>query len=207
MPQSDSSKPRTAGRDIVSIVMFFVIAAIALAVDLSLKHWSFETVAGQPVPLTRENADDPNLIPNHPGINLVPHGLMLKLTLNKGAVFGIGAGGRIFFIAVTFIAVVIVISLFWRSARNHRTLQIGLALVLAGALGNLYDRILYGAVRDMLYLFPGVHLPFGLSWPGGNTEVYPWIFNIADAALCVGVGLILFTMLRKPKDAQATQTS
>jgi signal peptidase II len=78
-------------------------------------------------------------------------------------------------------------------------LHFGLALILAGALGNLYDRIMYGAVRDMLYLFPGVKLPFGITWPGGNPELYPWIFNIADAALCVGVVLIILTMLRKPR--------
>lgn len=182
-----------------SAIIFFVIAAVVLAGDLIVKHLSFAHVADQPILLTANNAHDPSVIPHHEAVPLIPHVLSLKLTLNHGAVFGLGAGGRVFFIAVTLIAIVTIITLFWRSDHQQRVLHVGLSLVLAGALGNLYDRIVYAAVRDMLYLFPGVKLPFGLSWPGGISELYPWIFNVADVALCVGVGLILLTMLRKPR--------
>ncbi|NJS15352.1 MAG: hypothetical protein HC788_13065, partial [Sphingopyxis sp.] len=66
-----------------------------------------------------------------------------------------------------------------------------LGLVLAGALGNLYDRVVYGAVRDMLHMFPGVELPFGWTWPNGLRDVWPWVFNGADVSLLVGVGVLL----------------
>jgi len=69
--------------------------------------------------------------------------------------------------------------------------HVALALVLAGALGNLYDRIVYSGVRDMLYLFPGVRLPFGWQWSSQSDEVFPWIFNIADVSLLVGVSTLL----------------
>ena len=96
--------------------------------------------------------------------------------------------------------------LFWRSPRGAWVLHAALALILAGALGNLYDRWCFAAVRDMLHMLPDVHLPFGLHWPGpsvppghppvdGPTEIWPWIFNLADVALMVGVGLVLVTSL------------
>ena len=82
--------------------------------------------------------------------------------------------------------------LFWRSPARAVLLQIALALILAGALGNLYDRIQFAAVRDMLHLFPDTNLPFGLSWPGGGRGLYPWIFNLADVALLFGVLTVVY---------------
>ena len=52
-------------------------------------------------------------------------------------------------------------------------------------------------VRDMFWLFPDVPLPFGLHWPGGVSDVYPWIWNIADAAMCVGLAIMLISLWRK----------
>ena len=78
----------------------------------------------------------------------------------------------------------------WRSRRDAWLLLVGLALVLGGALGNLYDRVVFGVVRDMLHLFPGVRLPYGWEWPGGGTTLYPWIFNLADVFLLAGVAVI-----------------
>jgi signal peptidase II len=90
-------------------------------------------------------------------------------------------------------------TIFARSGARSMFLHVCLALVLAGALGNLYDRIVYGAVRDLLLLFPGVSLPFGWSWPDGSTGLYPWIFNFAD--VCLVVGLLLLMALSFRHDA------
>ena len=66
----------------------------------------------------------------------------------------------------------------------------------------LYDRMMFAAVRDMFWLFPGVKLPFGWTYPrflGGGDDLYPWIFNLADAALLLGVLLMFIVILRSSK--------
>src|SRR5687767_7018024 len=111
MAEPNHTSPRpidVAGRSRGAIIFFVVVALLVLAADLWLKWWSFEHVAGRPIGLTRINATQPNLIPPHAGIELAPKVLKLKLTLNRGAVFGLGAGGRWVFIAVTFIAVAMI---------------------------------------------------------------------------------------------------
>lgn len=68
---------------------------------------------------------------------------------------------------------------------SHRLERIGYAMVIGGALGNAVDRMRFGAVADFFYVHVGT---FG--WPA---------FNIADMAICTGVGLLLLTILRAPK--------
>lgn len=198
------SRATIAGRSGSAIILFLAVAMGTLVADLLLKSWSFANVAGQPVVITPENVDWP--VPHHDGVVIIPSVLHLKLTKNLGAVFGIAQGGWLFFIVITFIALVVIGTVFWRSPRRARIMHIALGLVLGGAIGNLYDRLMFGAVRDMLYLFPGVKLPWGMHWPqflGGSDELYPWIFNLADAALCVGVILILLSMMRGGESARA----
>ena len=173
-----------------ALICFIITAGAIIAADLWLKSWSFRNVAGAPV------VD--GFVPPHDGLELVPRVLTLKLVKNYGAVFGIGQGGRWVFACVSVLAIAVIVTIFMRTPPKARAMHTALALILGGAIGNLYDRITTGWVRDMLYLFPGVRLPFGLHWPGGSNELYPWVFNIADAALCVGVLLVITLMLRKP---------
>ncbi len=193
-----------------AIVVFIAVAAAALGLDLWLKAWSFEHVAGVPVHLTAADAGDNRFWDRYPheSQTLVPSVLSLKLTTNTGAVFGLGKGSRWFFMVMSVIAAGVIGWIFARSSAKAYALHIALALILAGALGNLYDRVRFAAVRDMLYLFPGVELPFGLTWPGGIREVYPWIFNIADVALVIGVGvlmILLWTGDKRPQTAPASR--
>lgn len=185
-------------------VLFFAVVAAAVAADLWLKAWSFGNVAG--IPVAASACEGAVLIPPHPPRAIIPGVLSLKLTTNTGAVFGIGRGSQSVFIAISLLAILIVVISFARSdARNH-LLHLALALILAGAMGNLYDRVRFGAVRDMLYLFPGVHLPAGWTWPGtGLREVYPWIFNLADVALICGVVLVLVLSWRQPRPKPAAE--
>ncbi len=203
MPPADLPAPvPRAGSHRPAVIAFFLITLVMLAADLTLKHWSFNHVAHRPIGLTAANAHSPDLIPPHEGLTIVPSVLQLRLTVNHGAVFGLGGGGRWFFIAITFVAIAVITAMFWRSPRNAWLMHIALALILAGALGNLYDRLRFGVVRDMLHLFPGVKLPFGWQWPGGIDELYPWIFNIADVSLCVGVVIIVVLMLRSEQKGE-----
>lgn len=186
-----------AGDHPAIVVLFVLVTVLTLAADLAIKHYAFQRVAGMPVVLDPATPDH-DLIPMHDPVTVVPRVLSLRLTTNTGAVFGLGKGFRWLFIVVSVVAVVVITRFFWRSPAHERWFHVCLALILAGALGNLYDRFMYSAVRDMFHLFPGAHLPFGLAWPDGNRVLYPWIFNLADAALVVGVvGVLLITWTRE----------
>jgi len=180
-------------------VLFGVLVA-ALALDLGSKRWAFETVAPRPIELDRaELTADPTHDPIgwHPTRTVLPGELMdFKLVLNPGAVFGVGANHRWFFVVFTITALSVAILVFGRATgpRDHFA-HLALGLVLAGGLGNLYDRLAFGRVRDFLHLLPGRHLPSGWTWPGTeNPELLPWVFNIADLELLLGM-LLLLTFL------------
>lgn len=207
-PAPQSPRPiRLAGKSGAAIAFFLGVVTLILVADLGLKYWSFSNVAGRQVVLTEEVTVDHrgfwSKYPHSPTV-VVPKVLELRLTTNTGAVFGLGKGNRLLFIAVSVVATGIIGLMFWRSPARAWGLHLALGMILSGALGNLYDRVLYRAVRDMLHMFPGVNLPFGLSWPGsGITEVWPWIFNIADVVLMVGVGLVLIATWRADAAAKA----
>lgn len=189
----------TAGRSRGAILRFAVVFLIVLVGDLVLKQQAFERVAGTPVALERGPDGTLPPIPAHDAVIVVPKVLALQLTLNRGAVFGLGQGGRWVFVFFSVVAVGVVVTIFTRSRANAIVLHLALAAVLAGALGNLYDRLAVGAVRDMLLLFPGVRLPFGWTWPGGADGLYPWIFNLADVGLVIGLGVLVILSSRSER--------
>lgn len=183
------------------IVLLLVLAA-GLAVDLRSKDWAFDNVAGRPVPLDRERiVENPRYdpIPHHPSVTALPGGLLdFRLVINRGAVFGVGQGKRFFFIAFTAIALAVGLFVFarWTGPRHHLA-HVAIAMILAGGIGNLYDRWRFGAVRDFLHMFPDWHLPFGWSWPYGSREIFPWVFNVADVLLLAGMGLLMIHLNRR----------
>ncbi len=166
-----------AWRSVRAVVLFSLVVVLVSATDLMLKHYAFETVAGRPVNLEPFSGALP-VIPPHEAVTVVPGVLDLHLLTNDGAVFGLGKGNRWLFIIVSVLAIAIIIRIFMRSSAGAFWLHLALALILGGALGNLYDRIVYHVVRDMLLMLPG-------------TGLWPWVFNLADAALVLGVCLIL----------------
>ncbi len=210
--------PTPAYRCRRALALYLGIALAVLVTDLATKYWSFRTVADLPLRLARGGEDGQPIIeartedgrwvalpprragepttaiPPHEGRTAIPIVLDLRLTINTGAVFGLGQGAQRLFILISIIAAAVITFIFVRSDASRRGLHIALAMILGGALGNLYDRALYNGVRDMLHLFPDVRLPFGLSWPGGRQDLYPWIFNVADMALVLGViAVVLWT--------------
>ena len=117
----------------------------------------------------------------------VIHGFFyLRLSRNAGGVFGVGQGRVGFFVAFSLVAVVFILWMFWTQGGHDRLLALGLGLVLGGAVGNLYDRVALNYVRDFLDFRFG-----GWSYP---------TFNIADSAICIGVGLLLISSFRKPAE-------
>lgn len=169
--------------------------AVAAAADLWTKDWAFRTVAGEPVELeyAQVAGNTGFAIPWHPGKVAVGWDILdFHLVLNHGAVFGIGQGRGAVFIAFTVLAVCTALWVFGRhTGARSRLSHVGLALVLSGGIGNMYDRVTVGAVRDFLHLFPRRELPFGLHWPGGSNEWFPWVFNVADMELIAGMLLLM----------------
>ncbi|MBL8990758.1 MAG: signal peptidase II [Phycisphaerae bacterium] len=181
--------------------------AIGLAADLYSKHWAFQSVAGRPVTVLREDvlaiaAVDPRaigrgIIPPHEPVVVIPHVLNFTLVLNPGAVFGMGAGQRWFFITFTAVAMTVGLLVFARATRaGDRWTHIALGLLLAGGVGNVYDRLFYSCVRDFIHPLPGVRFPFGWSPFGSNGEVWPYVSNVADALLIVGIGMLFLRLMR-----------
>lgn len=116
-------------------------------------------------------------------VPVIPGIFDLTLVRNPGGVFGLmrdlseGVRSAIF----TFVpaAVIVAIAVYaWRLPPSQRLTRAALALVLGGATGNLIDRIRLGHVIDFLDVYWRDH-----HWPA---------FNIADSAICIGVGLMLF---------------
>ena len=111
----------------------------------------------------------------------------LRYSENPGVAFGMLQrlpGGRMLLTLGAVAAFGLVIVYLRKLDPNASRLQIALGLVGGGALGNVIDRISYGRVTDFIVWRVKTH-----EWP---------TFNVADAALCVGVGLVMLDMLRTP---------
>ncbi len=189
---ADCDRPaRRSGR---AWTLLVTVLVLGLVLDLASKDWAFRTVAGDPVELSYEPVVEGSFtIPWHPGVQAIaPDLLDFRLVLNRGAVFGIGQGRRFAFVAFTMIAIGVAIAVFgWWTRSRSWIAHLAIGLILAGGLGNLYDRVAVGAVRDFLHMLPRRELPMGISWPGGSTEVFPWVFNVADVELLAGMALLL----------------
>ena len=104
----------------------------------------------------------------------------LVLVFNKGAAFSFLAGApgwqTPFFATIAVVASIIVSFLIYKN-QSKSLFCLGLALILGGALGNLYDRLVYGHVVDFLDFYAA-----GWHWPA---------FNVADSAITVGAGILI----------------
>jgi signal peptidase II len=200
--------PPSAARSPAAWALLIAVTAAGAAIDLASKHLAFARIAGAPVAVHREHvlALAPGqlnaaLIPPHEPVVVLPWILEFKLLLNPGAVFGVGPGQRWFFVAFTLLAIAAAIYMFarWTTPR-HRLTHVALGLILAGGLGNLYDRLVHGCVRDFLHPLPNVPMPFGLAWPTGETDLWPWVSNVADAFLLIGIGVLMVKLWRSDDD-------
>ena len=106
---------------------------------------------------------------------------------NTGAAFGSFRNNNGFFVALSCVALIVVTILLLRREPRDPWRRVALGLLMAGVLGNLTDRLLHGHVIDFL-LFD-LHLPFANPWPA---------FNVADSCVCMGVGLLLFYLVKTP---------
>lgn len=115
--------------------------------------------------------------------------------VNHGALFGMGGSKKGtangFFMLISAVAAVAI--LIWGMRRNtarEKWLMVALGLILGGTVGNLYDRLVFGGVRDFLYFYK-------IDWP---------VFNIADCCLVIGAGLLLVQALFASPPVEAPVT-
>ena len=117
--------------------------------------------------------------PDEPGHTVIPDFFSLVNVTNTGAAFGSFRNNNTFFIAISSLAGFVVLALLVRRRARDLWGDMSLALLLAGILGNLTDRLLYGHVIDFL-LFD-LHIPYAHPWPA---------FNVADS--CISIAVVLF---------------
>jgi signal peptidase II len=122
----------------------------------------------------------------HDSITVIPGCFRIIHVENPGAAFGIFADSPSewkvgLLIAFSVVALLIVAALLWKNSHSLTTTGIGLALILGGAAGNLWDRIVTHRVVDFLLIYIGRY-----QWPA---------FNVADSAIVVGAGLLAIEIL------------
>ena len=115
---------------------------------------------------------------------------------NTGVAFGIFSSiaspvKTLLLSVFTICAAAVVVTYSVRSSARNRLLQVSLALILGGALGNLYDRIAYGYVVDFLEIYVRTY-----HWPA---------FNVADSAISIGVVLLALEIFRAERDSAQPQ--
>lgn len=109
--------------------------------------------------------------------------LWLRMVHNRGAAFGLGQNASYLF-ALAAIAVAVGIVLYSRKLSfSPWILRVALGLELGGAIGNLVDRLRLGYVVDFI-----------------DVRLWPYVFNVSDAAITIGVVLLLFTLLLEPRE-------
>ncbi len=163
-------------RSPLALARFLLTASAGVIVDLWTKHQAFARLGPD------EEA------------RVIPGWLHFKITTNPGAVFGFGEGQHLLFIAVSVAAIIFLFYLYAQSQRQW-FYQLVLGMLLAGVVGNMYDRLAFGHVRDMIYALP--------QWP----SLFPWIFNVADVLLCTGVGLMVLYSLFQSEPRKQPSTA
>lgn len=122
-----------------------------------------------------------------PGENIALFKGILYLThvQNKGAAFGLLAGRQSLFILITVISIFLILFYYFRAREPYQIFNLALGLELGGAIGNLIDRLRLGGVTDFI-----------------NLRIWP-VFNMADAAIVLGVFLLILVSLRTLVSKQA----
>ncbi len=221
-------KPPSALADPGSHARLWTVAVAALALDLWSKAWAFDTLGPSEVR------------------TFIPSILSFRRSTNPGALFGMGKGLVPLFIVASLVALVFVLYLFAASTPKRKSLHLALSLVLAGSLGNLYDRVFIiadrialpgeapligkiidddgvseyltvgsapdganprrvrragaqitqvGVVRDFLKFEPKI----------GRQDLWPWVFNVADSLLVVGVAILMINLWFERKAERGDQ--
>ena len=153
-------------------LMTYAIAAMIVALDQLSKFWVLRVLN----------------LPHRPSIEVLPI-FHLSMVWNQGVSFGLFRAdaelGR--WLIVGFATVVVSVLAVWAWGLQRRLTAVAVGLVMGGAVGNnLIDRVRFGAVADFLDFT--------------RIGFFPWVFNVADSAITVGVALLLLDGLLRPRE-------
>ncbi|MDP2763743.1 MAG: signal peptidase II [Brevundimonas sp.] len=115
---------------------------------------------------------------------------------NRGVSFGLFGDGSARWMLSAFSIAVAGILGWWALKADRRLLITAIGLVMGGAIGNVIDRIRFGYVVDFLDV-SGPHF-----FLGATKINFPWIFNVADSAICIGVILLILDSVRAEREAK-----
>ena len=116
----------------------------------------------------------------HQSYPLLGYVVQVTYIRNPGAAFGIMLGGRWLYLVLSIIACAVLVYYLVKLPSIERRGRYAMMIVLAGAVGNLIDRALYGEVTDFIDIGVGAY-----RWP---------VFNVADSAVTIGI-ILIFTRL------------
>jgi len=173
--------------DRASHLRLWLTVALGVALDVASKYAAWDRLGGPVEDGGRE-------------VTLLPGWIHLVARRNPGIVFGInfsdslGLGpdaSRALTILLTLATAALIFYVFAVSRHSQRWLHASCGLILAGAIGNLFDRVAFGYVRDLIQITAHATI-------GGLKIDWPYVFNLADVYLVVGVAAIALVFLFSP---------
>lgn len=142
-------------------------ALLIILLDQATKAWV----------LGSADVSDVSMIPSgHRFAEIIPGIFQITMVRNTGVSFGLFGGGEARWALTVFSVLVSGFLVWWATRTDRRILITAIGLVIGGAIGNAIDRFQYGYVVDFLDF--------------SGSGVFPWVFNVADAAITVGVILL-----------------
>jgi len=154
----------------VSFVFYYIIALIVIILD----QWTKWLV------VKRMELGE--------SITVIENWFYITSHRNRGAAWGILQGQMWFFYLITVIVIIGIVYYIQKAAKGNRLLGVALGLMLGGAIGNFYDRVVHKEVVDFIHTYI-----FNYNFP---------IFNIADSALVIGVGLLMIQMWQEERQSK-----
>ena len=177
-------------------VKFFVAIILPLYVlDQVTKWWIYTHFALIPTLKNIETFRDTVEKTSHlPEVwPVIPDWFHIVHWANTGAAFSIGSGNNLFFVVLSVVAFVLLIIALKRNVFPDRLSQTAIALIMAGILGNVTDRLVHGYVVD--FILVNLHVRFADPWPA---------FNVADSCIFIAAALFIFAALRDSRKSKTT---
>lgn len=151
------------------MILYGILGILLVVADQLTKYWA------------------KNALANGATVDFIPHVMDFVYVENRGAAFGILQDTRWLLIGLTVVVLGLLLFYAFQTKKRHPVFMLSVALIVAGGIGNLIDRLFFGYVTDFL------HLLF-MEFP---------CFNLADVCVCVGGALIVIYLLFLDRPAQS----